>query len=179
MTNTKDMMSKHWDHSLFRAVCLILTFVLGGVLRADVTDVDGLTLQVQPAVAPQAKPFALQDVRLLPGLFKTGQDIAVAYLLSLDPDRFLSNFRKEAGLPPKTAHYPGWELRGVSGHSGGHYLSACAIAYAATGDSRFRDRVRYMVQELAECQQAEGDGFIHPRPQPGAILVIFGDVGGV
>ena len=49
------------------------------------------------AAPPQAAPFSLHDVRLLEGPFKTGQDIAVKYLLSLEPDRFLSNFRKEAG----------------------------------------------------------------------------------
>ena len=106
------------------------------------------------------RPFSLHDVRLLDGPFRDGQDIAVAYLLSLDPDRFLANFRKEAGLEPKAPHYGGWESQGVSGHAGGHYLSACALAYAATGDEHFRERVDTMASELAECQKAHGNGYV-------------------
>lgn len=123
----------------------------------------------EPAVPlsapPRATPFELGDVRLLDGPFKDGQDIAVKYLLSLEPDRFLANFRKEAGLPPKAVHYGGWESQGVSGHAGGHYLSACAQAWAATGDPRFRDRVAYMVSELAACQKTSHDGYVSAIPQ--------------
>ena len=130
---------------------------------------DGFLLQAAeppvPLVAPpQAAPFSLRDVRLLDGPFKTGQDIAVKYLLSLEPDRFLANFRKEAGLPPKARHYGGWESQGVSGHCGGHYLSACALAWASTGDARFQDRVTYLVAELAACQKANGDGYVGAIP---------------
>jgi hypothetical protein len=121
--------------------------------------------KVQLAAPPVAQPFSLRDVRLLGGPFKQGQDIAIAYLLQLEPDRFLANFRKDAGLPPKAAHYGGWESQGVSGHAGGHYLSACALAYAATDDERFRDRVNYLVSELAECQRANGNGYVAAIPE--------------
>lgn len=123
------------------------------------------TAKVDAVAPPKARPFALSDVRLLDGPFKKGQDIAADYLLSLEPDRFLSNFRKEAGLEPRAKHYGGWESRGVSGHNGGHYLSACAIAYAATGDSRFLERVNYFVSELAECQRANGNGYVAAIPE--------------
>lgn len=113
---------------------------------------------------PKAQPFSLHDVRLKDGPFKEGQDIAVAYLLGLEPDRFLANFRKEAGLAPRAEHYGGWESQGVSGHSAGHYLSACALAWAATGNEEFRRRVNYMVSELAACQQANGDGYVAAIP---------------
>ncbi len=121
-------------------------------------------LAVQPSAPPIARPFSLHDVRLSDGPFKTGQEIAVQYLLSLEPDRLLANFRTEAGLEPKARHYGGWESRGVSGHSGGHYLSACSLAYAATGDQRFLERVRYIVSELAACQQANGNGYVSAIP---------------
>ncbi len=111
-----------------------------------------------------ARPFLLSDVRLLDGPFKTGQDIAVQYLLSFEPDRLLANFRKEAGLPAKAEHYGGWESQGVSGHCTGHYLSACAIAYATTGDARFLERENYMVTELAACQDALGTGYVAAIP---------------
>ena len=109
-------------------------------------------------------PFSLHDVRLMDSIFKEGQDIAVKYLLSLEPDRFLANFRKEAGLQPKAAQYGGWESQGVSGHCGGHYLSACAQAWASTGDARFLDRLHYMVDQLAECQKAIGTGYVAAIP---------------
>src|SRR4051812_10616073 len=87
-----------------------------------------------------------------------------AYLLSLDPDRFLHNARLYAGLKPKGELYGGWESRGIAGHSLGHYLTALSQQYAATGDKRFRDRIEYIVEEMAECQKAYGDGYIGALP---------------
>lgn len=147
------------------AACALLS-LLGACLtgRAEVTADGQLQLKIKPAVTPKAKPFPLPDVRLLDGPFKTGQDKAAEYLLNLEPDRFLANFRKEAGLEPKAKHYGGWESQGVSGHTGGHYLSACALAYAATGNRLFLERVNYFVRELAECQQANGNGYVAAIP---------------
>jgi len=106
----------------------------------------------------KATEFPLTAVRLLPGPFKAAQDRDAAWLLSLKPDRLLANFRKDAKLKPKAEHYGGWESQGICGHSLGHYLSACAQMYAATGDPRFKARVDYMVGELKACQTARGDG---------------------
>src|SRR3546814_13510813 len=71
-------------------------------------------------------------------------------LLSLDPDRLLHNFREGAGLTPRAPVYGGWEARGIAGHSLGHYLSACALMHAQTGDAAVRDRITHIVAELAE-----------------------------
>ena len=120
--------------------------------------------KVAVVAAPKAEPFGLHAVRFLDGPFKDGQDIAVAYLLSLEPERLLANFRKEAGLAPRAPHYGGWESQGVSGHCGGHYLSGCAQAYAATGDGRFLERVNHFVAGLAECQEANGNGYVSAIP---------------
>ena len=120
--------------------------------------------KITPAAPPRAQPFSLHDVRLLDGPFKTGQDIGTHYLLSLEPDQLLANFRKEAGLTPKAKQYGGWEAQGISGHTLGHYLSACALAWASTGDQQFLDRVHYIVDELAACQQANGDGYVAAIP---------------
>ncbi len=81
--------------------------------------------------------FPLEDVRLLQSPFKNAMDKDAAYLLSLKSDRFLYRFRLNAGLQPKDSIYGGWETAGVSGHSLGHYLSACSMLYAASGDERF------------------------------------------
>ncbi len=120
---------------------------------------------VEPVKAPVARTFSLHDVRLLDGPFKEGQDIAAKYLLSLEPDRLLSWFRKEAGLEPKAENYKGWENKGIAGHSLGHYLTASSLAWASTGEQVFLDRVNYIVSELAACQQANGDGYVAAIPQ--------------
>ncbi|HLI94016.1 MAG TPA: beta-L-arabinofuranosidase domain-containing protein, partial [Puia sp.] len=54
---------------------------------------------------------------------------------------------------------------GLAGHTLGHYLSACSMEYAATGDARFRVRVNYIVTELALCQKARGSGYIGAIPR--------------
>lgn len=120
--------------------------------------------RVAPVVAPQAVPFLPREVRLLDGPFKEAMDRDAAGLLSLDADRLLSWFRKEAGLPVKAANYGGWEARGVAGHSLGHYLSACARMYQDTGDRRFLERVNYIVDQLDECQRANGNGYLAAIP---------------
>lgn len=115
-------------------------------------------------VSPQVWAFPLKDVRLGDGLFKDAMDRNAKWLLSLEPDRFLAWFRKEAGLEPKAAVYGGWESQGVAGHCLGHYLSACAMQYASTGDKQFKERADYIVQELAVCQAKNGDGYVGAIP---------------
>src|ERR1044072_3900565 len=88
---------------------------------------------------PEAQEFRLEDVRLLDGPFKNAMMRDAAFLLRLDADRVMSGFRKEAGLKPKAEAYGGWESMTIAGHSLGHYLSACALMFAATGDVRFRE----------------------------------------
>lgn len=111
-------------------------------------------------VPHQAEPFALAQVRLLDSLFQLAMERNAAYLLSLEPDRLLHNTRQSAGLPPKGELYGGWEAKGIPGHTLGHYLTALAQQLAATGDQRFRERLDYTIAEMAECQQAYGDGYV-------------------
>jgi DUF1680 family protein len=117
----------------------------------------------RPAQAT-AEPFPLRQVELLDSPFAAARERNARYLLSLDPDRLLHNARKYAGLSPKGPLYGGWEARGVAGHILGHYLTALAQHYAATGDARFRERVAYIVAEMAECQRAYGDGYVGALP---------------
>jgi hypothetical protein len=113
----------------------------------------------QPALEkakPQVQPFALSDVRLLDGPFRDAMLLDKQYILSLDPDRLLHMFRINAGLPSTAQPYGGWEAPDceVRGHSMGHYLSACALMYAATGDEALKTRANRIVAELAKCQEA-------------------------
>ncbi len=96
--------------------------------------------------------FPLGDVTLLEGPFKHARDLNIEVLLKYDVDRLLAPYRKEAGLPKKAECYPNWE--GLDGHVGGHYLSAMAMNYAATGIEDCRKRMEYMLSELKECQEA-------------------------
>jgi hypothetical protein len=93
----------------------------------------------------QAEPFDLSQVRLQDGICKTNQDLDEKYLLSLDPDRLLHNFRVNAKLPSAAKPLGGWEdpKCGLRGHFVGHYLSACVEMYAATGDKQLLDRGTY------------------------------------
>jgi DUF1680 family protein len=71
-------------------------------------------------------------------------------------------YRKVAGLQPKAEPYGGWDGpgRNLSGHIAGHYLSAVSLMYAATGDVRFKERADYIVKELKEVQDKNGDGYL-------------------
>jgi len=96
--------------------------------------------------------FPLEDVALLDGPFKHARDLNITVLLQYDVDRLLAPYRKEAGLEPKAPPYPNWE--GLDGHVGGHYLSAMAMNYAATGNEECKKRMDYMIAEVKECQEA-------------------------
>src|SRR5690349_7309906 len=47
----------------------------------------------------RARPLPLQQIRVTGGPLKHAQDLDVAYLLELEPDRMLSSYRTQAGLP--------------------------------------------------------------------------------
>jgi len=118
---------------------------------------------VPDKIAPAAQPFPLEDVRLLDGPFKQAMRLDGDYLLSLETDRLLHNFRVTAGLPSTAKPLGGWEAPDVElrGHAVGHYMSALALMYASTGDARFKARAADIVSGLAEVQEAEAKSF-HP-----------------
>jgi len=110
----------------------------------------------------QAKPLPLEAVRLTGGPLLRAQQADARTLLALEPDRMLAYYRQEAGLEPKAEGYGGWDGggRNLTGHLAGHYLSAVSLMYAATGDERFAERARTIVEGLAEVQAAHGDGYL-------------------
>ena len=125
---------------------------------------------IKQAVTARVAAFSLADVRLLEGPFRQAQELDARYLLQLEPDRLLHNFRVNAGLKPKAPVYGGWEsvepwvdIR-CHGHTLGHYLSACALMFAATGDQRFKQRTDYIVTELRDCQEAGKSGLVCAFP---------------
>ncbi|QNA46258.1 glycoside hydrolase family 127 protein [Lacibacter sediminis] len=110
------------------------------------------------------KTFPLADVRLLNSPFKQAQETDKKYILSLNVDRLLAPFLKEAGIETKAISYPNWENSGLDGHIGGHYLSALANMYAATGDAEILRRLTYMIDQLEKCQQKDADGYVGGIP---------------
>lgn len=106
--------------------------------------------------------FPLKDVKLLDGPFKHACGLNTRVLLEYDTDRLLAPFLKEAGLTPKGTSFSNWI--DLDGHVGGHYLSALAIHYAATGNQSCKERMDYMISELARCQQQHGNGYVGGVP---------------
>jgi DUF1680 family protein len=135
------MMIRYLD--IFAAITAVLSFT--GTMLADTP-----AMKVPYA----AEPFPLADVRLLAGPFHDAMERDQNYLISLDPDRMLHTFRLNVGLPSVAKPLGGWEAPDcqLRGHSMGHYLSALSLMFASTGDARFKQRVDYLVGELAECQ---------------------------
>ena len=108
--------------------------------------------------------FNIEDVQLQSSMFKDAESTDLKYIMSLDPDRLLAPFLREAGLNPKAQNYPNWENTGLDGHIGGHYLSALALMYASTRDKQVLNRLNYMLNELKKCQDNSGDGYIGGVP---------------
>ncbi len=160
-------------HNLIFPVLLLLVF------SCKQKEGPGIKTGGPEVISFKVLPLELSDVKLLDGPFKHATELNMQSLLNYEPDRFLAKFRNEAGLEPKAEHYHGWEDNTIAGHSLGHYLSACAMMYQTTGDERFLERVNYIVDELYECQQADGDGYIGAFPDGKQILeeeVAKGDI---
>src|SRR5689334_8059505 len=134
-------------------ICLL--FASGGQAQAQAQ-------AIRNAVPDVARPLPLSAVRVAGGPLKHAQDLNAEYLLKLEPDRMMAYYRKRAGLQPKAEGYPGWDGdgRNLTGHIAGHYLSGVSLMYAATGDPRFKERADYLVKEMKEVQDKNGDGYL-------------------
>lgn len=126
----------------------------------------GLTTFFESTVIAQnllyQNTFPLGNVKLLDGPFKNACDLNIHVLLKYDVDRLLAPYLKEAGLNPKAKSFSNWI--GLDGHVGGHYLSALAIHYAATGNMECKERMEYMLSELKRCQQKNENGYVGGVP---------------
>jgi hypothetical protein len=115
----------------------------------------GATARVPLAALP------LAAVRLTPGAspFADAEAVNLAYINSLDVDRLVFSFRALARVPTAGAQpYGGWEDPGseLRGHFVGHYMSAAAAAFAATGDATVKKQLDDVVAALVACQSADG-----------------------
>ncbi len=145
--------------------CLAIVVSLACLQTQAYSDV--LAEQDRVVVPLKARAFRLEDVRLLDGPFKSAMELDRQYLLSLDVDRLLHNFRVNAALPSSAEPLGGWEEPKceLRGHFVGHYLSACAMMYASTGDKQLKEKGNAVVSGLAECQAKVGSGYLSAYPE--------------
>ena len=149
----------------------VTTLVLGGVGAVRLAS----TPQTPPPPPPASDrvrlaTFPLSQVRLLEGPFARAQALNAQYIRALDVDRLLAPFRKEAGLAAKADLYPNWESTGLQGHTAGHYLTALAQAWAATGDAEAKRRLDYMVARAGRMPARQRQRLRRRRSgQPGAL----------
>ena len=147
------------------------------------------TLQANAQSELYPKHFDLEEVTLLDGPMKTAMDLNIQMLLQYDVDRLLTPYVRQAGLADtqdKTSPYYQWLTKhpnfrnwggdgfDLSGHVGGHYLSALALAYAACHDAETKEtlkqRMEYMLSVMKDCQDAYDNnkeglyGFIGGQP---------------
>ncbi|MDW7669684.1 MAG: glycoside hydrolase family 127 protein [Bacillota bacterium] len=84
------------------------------------------------------------------------QEKFLQFLLYVDDDRMLYNFREAAGLSTKGATpMTGWDDPecNLKGHTTGHYLSGLALSYSSTGNKKIKEKINYMVEQLHLCQE--------------------------
>ena len=117
---------------------------------------------------PAALPFALEDITILDPDLRRMRQQTLDYMLALDFDRLLLNFRLNAGLPSSAAPLYNREspTNGWRGHYVGHFLSASGQMYATTRDARIKSKADAIVAELAKCQARLGEqGYLSAFPE--------------
>ena len=80
-----------------KLVCVLSLLIIQMQVFAGQTDDK---YKLSPEIRSRVMQFNLTDVRLLDGPFKEAMKRNADWLLSLESDRFLAWFRKEAGLEP-------------------------------------------------------------------------------
>lgn len=108
--------------------------------------------------------FHPSKVQITKGAFAESIETNIEYVLAHDPDRLLAPFRIAAGLEPKAPKYGNWESSGLDGHSAGHFLSAYATLSLQSDNPLLDERLDYMLDELALCQEANGNGYVGGVP---------------
>src|SRR5579862_316609 len=140
MTNSYRMTRRQFVHSAAAAGAALMP---AGLIAASpqpgqaATATSKTSPPMREKVHGVVEPFPLSQVRLRKGPFQDAQEADRRYLHLLASDRLLHTFRLTAGLPSTAEPLGGWEKpdTDMRGPFLGHYLSACALMYAATGDA--------------------------------------------
>jgi len=150
-------MEREHEHGIGRREFLELAAVGAAAIALPIR---GLAAVEDAGLPKTVSPFPLEAVGLKASPFMDAVKANLGYLHRLEPDRLLHNFHVHAGLKPKGDAYGGWEADTIAGHSLGHYLTAVSLMHAQTGDEECKKRALYIIDELAECQAASGDGYV-------------------
>ena len=145
--------------------------------------------EAQSQLYPQH--FDLKEIRLLDGKHRDMMKLNAELLLKYDADRLMTPFVRQAGLDKKSgSKYYGWVGKhpsfgnwgqsdwSLEGHVGGHYVTALALAYAASVSdaeldalsTKLKERMDYCVDIMKDCQDAYSSntkglkGFIGGQP---------------
>ena len=107
-------------------------------------------------MAKNIQDFKLDEVRVKDAYIQNALEKELQYLRSYDADRLTAGFKEVNHIRPKAEKYPGWESTEIRGHSLGHYMTAVSQAVAQTGDKELKEKLDYLVEELAEAQLENG-----------------------
>lgn len=112
-----------------------------------------------------------REVRLLDTELKRREDENRDYMMHLENRFLLLNFNLEAGRDFSTDviknMHGGWEFPTcqLRGHFLGHWLSAAAVRYHASGDMEIKAKADAIVAELEACQKENGGQWAAPIPE--------------
>lgn len=113
-------------------------------------------------------------IKLRDELFRLSFETGKAMIKRLDCDRLLAPCFEAMGKEPKKERYGGWEARGISGHTLGHYMSALSYLYDFDGDKWAYETAFYCIDTLASLQGE--NGYISGFPEKDSFDNVFGDV---
>ena len=117
------------------------------------------------------KEKAGREVSLLDSELKRRENANRNYMIHLENRFLLLNFNLEAGRDTSTDvienMHGGWEFPTcqLRGHFLGHWLSAAAIHYHATGDMELKAKADVIIAELEECQKENGGQWVGSIPE--------------
>lgn len=100
--------------------------------------------------------FKMSEVKVVDTYIDNALQKELEYLKSFDADRLVAGFLEVNDMRPKKDKYNGWEVTEIRGHSLGHYMTAVAQAIAQTGDVELKQKLTYIVEELAKAQLKSG-----------------------
>lgn len=135
-------------------------------------------------VACGAAMFAMGvEVKLLPSPFLDNAMRERAFMESINTRALTRMFRVTSGLanPGDDAgvyrFLGGWEAGDMElrGHTCGHWLSGMASLYELTRDESVKARAAEVVHALAECQRANGNGYVSAFPESDIDKIIRGE----
>jgi uncharacterized protein len=148
-----------------RTLHFLKLLLLGALMLNPIDFLHSVTQGKEGAFS--VRTFEPGQVHLLDGPFRSALERTRAYLRSLETDRLIHTFRLNAGLASTAQPLGGWEAPTIElrGHFVGHYLTACALMYAAERDEILKSKADSIVAELALCQSKLGNGYLSAYPE--------------